>query len=48
MERRCARCGIEEPIEEFAGGTAQNPKWDCHDGAFGGPATPVISDASRV
>lgn len=30
MERRCARCGTEKPIDEFAGGTARNRKRDCY------------------
>lgn len=30
MERRCARCGSEKPIDEFAGGTERNPKRDCY------------------
>jgi len=30
MERRCARCGIEKPLDDFGGGTPQNPKRDCY------------------
>jgi len=30
MERGCARCGIEKPIDEFAGATDRNPKRHCY------------------
>lgn len=30
MERRCARCGVEKSLQEFGGGSPQNPKRDCY------------------